>query len=76
VARGDVDAVTFTSASTARSFFEAVAPESVRGRTAAASIGPITSAALIELGVPPDIEAEAYTIDGLVQAIARYFAKN
>ena len=75
VARGDVDAVTFTSASTARSFFDAVDARSVRGKTAAASIGPITSAALVELGVPPDIEAETFTIQGLVEAIRRYFTK-
>lgn len=76
VARGEVDAVTFTSASTARSFFDAVSPESVRGKTAAASIGPITSAALVALGVPPAIEAETYTVEGLVEAIARHFEQS
>jgi len=76
VARGEIDAVTFTSASTVWSFFEALDPAAVRGRTAAASIGPITSAALDELGMPPDVEAEAYTIDGLVDAILRYFEES
>jgi uroporphyrinogen-III synthase len=34
-----------------------------------ASIGPITSATLRELGLPVHIEAEEYTIPGLIQAI-------
>jgi uroporphyrinogen-III synthase len=36
-----------------------------------ASIGPITSATLRELGLPVDVEAKEYTIPGLVQAIVR-----
>lgn len=75
VARGEVDAVTFTSASTARSFFAGVEPGALEGKLVAASIGPITSAALAELGFPPAIEAEAYTIPGLVEAILRHFEK-
>jgi uroporphyrinogen III methyltransferase/synthase len=34
-----------------------------------ASIGPITSATLRELGQPVDIEAREFTIPGLIQAI-------
>jgi uroporphyrinogen-III synthase len=34
-----------------------------------ASIGPITSATLREFGLPVDIEAQEYTIPGLVEAI-------
>ena len=36
-----------------------------------ASIGPITSATLRELGLPVHIEAREYTIPGLIQAIVR-----
>jgi uroporphyrinogen III methyltransferase/synthase len=36
-----------------------------------ASIGPITSATLCELGLPVHIEAREYTIPGLIRAIAR-----
>jgi uroporphyrinogen III methyltransferase/synthase len=34
-----------------------------------ASIGPVTSATLRELGLPVDIEAREFTIAGLLQAI-------
>jgi len=37
-----------------------------------ASIGPITSATLRDLGLPVHIEATEYTIPGLITAIARY----
>ncbi len=73
VARGEVDMVTFTSASTAKSFFATVDPRSVGGRTRAASIGPITSNALRALGVAPDVEAEHFTTEGLIEAILRYY---
>ncbi len=34
-----------------------------------ASIGPVTSSTLRELGLPVDIEAKQYTIPGLIEAI-------
>ena len=66
--------VTFTSSSTVRNF---VALLGGRGRpphtglegTLFASIGPIPSATLRELGLPVHIEATEYTIPGLIQAI-------
>jgi uroporphyrinogen-III synthase len=70
-----LDAVTFTSASTARnlvSLLEAAAltlPESV----VRASIGPITSRALVELGLMPHIEATEPTVAALAEALAYYF---
>jgi len=39
-----------------------------------ASIGPVTSATLHDLGLAVDIEAEQYTIPGLVEAIVKAFA--
>jgi uroporphyrinogen-III synthase len=76
VETGAVDIVTFTSASTARSFFTGVDPGTLRGRFAAASIGPITSGALREFGVEPRIEAENFSTEGLVEAIARFCVEN
>jgi uroporphyrinogen III methyltransferase/synthase len=76
VERGDVDLVTFTSASTARSFFARVDPRALEGRTKTASIGPVTSAALRDLGVSPDVEAERSTTEGLVEAILRHYRGN
>ncbi len=75
--------VTFTSSSTVRNFVELLggsrsvvrALEGGRGRGGPrhiqfASIGPVTSSTLRELGLPVDIEASEFTIPGLVKAIA------
>ena len=64
---GEVDWVTFTASSTVRSFVELVGREV--GRARVASIGPITSATVRELGMGVDVEAKDYTIPGLLQAI-------
>ncbi len=69
-----LDAVTFTSGSTVRSFYGNIPPR-IHPLVRAASIGPITSHALREYGVEPKIEAEAYTTEGLVEAIAKYFSE-
>lgn len=69
-------AVMFTSASTARNLATLLEeagttlPESV----VRASIGPITSAAMRELGMNPDVEAREASVAALVQALAEYFA--
>lgn len=77
--------ITFTSSSTARNFVALLAQS--RGRIGRdhtssralrhlkgvrlASIGPVTSSTLRELGLPVDIEAAEYTIPGLIKAISR-----
>lgn len=78
--------VTFTSSSTVRNFVELMGSDktkaSGRGRPLhtnlegirMASIGPVTSATLRELGLPMDIKAKEFTIPGLVAAIARDFS--
>ncbi|GFN23576.1 uroporphyrinogen-III C-methyltransferase [Thermanaeromonas sp. C210] len=73
---GKISAVTFTSASTVRNFLEIIGPEadSLLGRTAIASIGPITSAEVRRAGLKVSIEAEVYTEEGLVAALLAYFA--
>lgn len=73
VRRGTVDAVTFTSSSTVRSFVSAM-DDTVRAKLVPASIGPITSATLREENIEPVIEAERHTSEGLVDAIRRHFA--
>lgn len=75
VAEGVVDLAIFASASAVRSFFSKVDPRSFAGRGSAASIGPITSEALRELGVTPAIEAESFTAEGLVEAILRHYGE-
>lgn len=73
------DAITFTSSSTVRNFVQAVggkrrAQQITRG-IALASIGPVTSATLGELGLRADIEAGKFTISGLVRALEQHFAR-
>ncbi len=69
------DLITFTSSSTVRNFTALLASSASRGNLKQldsilfASIGPITSATLRQLGLRVDIEAERYTIPGLVAAI-------
>lgn len=74
---GEIDAVTFTSGSTVRSFFSAVdeKKEQIRGKFVPASIGPITSRAIRELGLEPVIEARDFTTEGLANAIAEYYER-
>ena len=73
--------ITFTSSSTVRNFMYLLGKNSWRGpalrdsrrspRPRFASIGPVTSATLRELGLKVDVEARKYTIPGLIQAIVR-----
>lgn len=70
--RGDVDAVTFTSASTVRGFIEALGL--VRGTPKVVCIGPVTSSAARRAGLRPAAVAKPHTVDGLVKAVERVFA--
>ena len=70
-------AITFTSSSTVRNFVQLLGIRTARAvlkqgnGVHSASIGPVTSATLRELGLPVDIEAKEYTIPGLVAAIIK-----
>jgi uroporphyrinogen-III synthase len=77
------DVVMFTSSSTVTNF-SALLGAKGRGRAHLghiallheirfASIGPVTSSRLRELGLPVHIEAKEYTIIGLIQAIVDHF---
>jgi len=61
--------ITFTSSSTVRNFVALLNPGYALDEIRFASIGPITSATLRELGLRVDIEAKKYTISGLIAAI-------
>ncbi len=69
---GSIDVVTFTSSSTVKNFHRLLpsdrADRLMQGVTVA-SIGPITSQTARDLGLSVTIEAEAYTIPGLIRAI-------
>ena len=66
----NADVITFTSSSTVTNFFSIV-PE-VNGQLA--SIGPVTGNTVKEFGYDPQIVAGEYTIDGLVNAIVKYYS--
>lgn len=69
---GEVDWVTFTSASTAANLHSILGPRASHlANVKLASIGPITSDAIRELGLKPATEAEQHDIPGLVDAIRR-----
>jgi uroporphyrinogen-III synthase len=61
--------VTFTSSSTVRNFVQLLGASKAHLRGICfASIGPVTSATLRELGLRVDVEASEFTIPGLVKA--------
>ena len=74
---GEVDCVTFTASSTVENFVHAFgAREAARllARTRVACIGPITAQTARGHGLGVDVEAEEYTIPGLVEAVRCLFA--
>ena len=64
----EADYVTFTSSSTVRFFFDAVGPEPL-ARARLVSIGPVTSGALRERGLEPDVEATRHDVEGVIDAL-------
>jgi uroporphyrinogen III methyltransferase/synthase len=69
---GEVTWITFTSSSTARNFLDLLGAER-RGQLAnvkVASIGPITTATLRDLGLAPTVQADTYNLDGLIATLS------
>jgi uroporphyrinogen III methyltransferase / synthase len=71
----DIDAVTFTSASTVDNFFAAVPDTAVLNGAILASIGPTTSDALRRHGRAPDVEASAANVQALHAAVITAFSR-
>lgn len=71
-----IDAVTFTSASTVRNLVgllgEEQAPDLLRPTTVA-TIGPVTAEAARQLGIEPAIVSREYTVPALVEALVHHF---
>ncbi len=64
--------VTFTSSSTVRNFVNLLGDGKAQlSGIRFASIGPVTSSTLRELGMNPDIEASEFTIPGLVKSLVK-----
>jgi uroporphyrinogen III methyltransferase/synthase len=70
ISKGTIDWLTFASPSSVDGFFEQIGGEVVNsGNVRVASIGPVTSKRLRELGIKEDVTAEEHTLDGLLDAI-------
>jgi uroporphyrinogen III methyltransferase / synthase len=75
---GQIDVVTFTSASTVRNFarqFGADTAADLLRTTIVASIGPVTAEAARHLNIETTIMPSSYTIPALVEAIVDHFKK-
>jgi uroporphyrinogen III methyltransferase / synthase len=73
-----IDAVTFTSSSTVSNFLSLLNSKDtgkLLNGVITASIGPITSDTARSLNIIPDIEAQDYTIQGLVNALLAYYER-
>ena len=67
---GSVDWLTFASPSSVNGFFEQINGEMVNSSNVrVASVGPVTSKRLVELGIKVDVTAKEHTLDGLLDAV-------
>ncbi|MFZ5652457.1 MAG: uroporphyrinogen-III C-methyltransferase [Bacillota bacterium] len=69
---GKIDVITFTSSSTVKNFVSALGENDINAlikSARVACIGPVTAETARQMGLPVHIEADTYTIDGLMQAI-------
>lgn len=74
---GQLDVVTFTSASAIRNFAAIYGREEAAdllAHTVVAAIGPVTAEAAAQLGIAVTIQPATYTVPALVDAIAAHFA--
>jgi uroporphyrinogen III methyltransferase/synthase len=77
LASGRISVIAFTSSSTVLrtlDVLEGKVPSDVLKRTPVACIGPVTAETAGERGLNVVVEAEEYTIEGLVDAIVGYFS--
>ncbi|ODS53662.1 MAG: uroporphyrinogen-III C-methyltransferase [Acidobacteria bacterium SCN 69-37] len=75
---GHVDAVTFTSPTALRQFAVMIGEEQavdLLNTTTVVTIGPVTAAAALEMGVQAPIVPAAYTVGGLIDAIRDHFRR-
>jgi uroporphyrinogen III methyltransferase/synthase len=73
LSRGEVNWITFTSSSTAKNFATLLGNDYRKQleKIKLASIGPITTQTLNELGVKPTVQADIFNVQGLISAILR-----
>ncbi|MDD5327825.1 MAG: uroporphyrinogen-III C-methyltransferase [Phycisphaerae bacterium] len=74
IKNGEIDWLTFTSPSSTRAFFEQIPVELVNSSSVKiASIGPVTSEQLKNLGFEVNVHADEHTADGLLAAIEKIY---
>lgn len=74
-----LDMVTFTSPSTVKFFLELLGKRDRRDylhNVKVACIGPVTAKTATEHGLPPDIVAEEYSVDGLLDAMEQFYGED
>lgn len=72
----EIHMITFTSSSTVNNFMKLIGDnKALLENIPMASIGTVTTKTLAEYGYVPAVQAETFTIDGLVDAIKTYFTK-
>jgi uroporphyrinogen III methyltransferase/synthase len=74
----EIDAVTFTSASTVKNFAKIFGEEQAADllrTTVVASIGPVTAEAAQQLGIATTVMPKRYTIPDLVDALVEHFSQ-
>ncbi|MEO8070487.1 MAG: uroporphyrinogen-III C-methyltransferase [Acidobacteriota bacterium] len=74
---GQVDAVTFTSATAVRRFAALIGEEQATdllNTTTVVAIGPVTAAAAREMGIENVLVPDSYTVSGLVQVLVEHFS--
>lgn len=72
----EIHLITFTSSSTVRNFVKFLDAPDLKNLLAGvtvACIGPITAGTAEDMGLDVDVVAEKYTIEGLVEAILKYY---
>ena len=76
IQQGSADAILFTSSSTVTSTLEALGSDAkdLLGRVVLASIGPITTQTLKCAGLPATLQADVYTVEGLLDALEAHYA--
>ena len=75
---GEIDCITFTASSTVENFVWAFGKEAgwLLSSTRVACIGPITAGTCRDHGLSVDVEADEYTIPGLVSAVVELLTAN
>lgn len=74
----DIDLITFTSPSTIENLISMLSKEELKKlqNIPKASIGPVTTTKIMELGQQISTEASSHNIEGLVECIIKYFKEN